>query len=228
MTATFAFGDARTETWGAGRVPATGTSATMVVAAGQRTATLAASAPTPRSGEPWELGGDDFALTLLPSGRGLCRAAGCFTLAGTRHRFDCPGWLASEEPFAGTEWESLRQVAVWFSCEEGLLLVALRPPGAGGHAEDLITAEIFGEEDRIEDPRLSTTYDRDGRVMRAGLELWLGEPEGEEHHALRAAGEGVGAPAGWREPRASFAARLMRWHSRGREGTGVYLLGRRR
>ena len=39
---------------------------------------------------------------------------------------------------------------------------------------------------RVDEPRLSTTYDEEGRQRRAGLELWVGE---EDDYPRRAAGE---------------------------------------
>ena len=71
-----------------------------------------------------------------------------------------------------------------------LALSATRPPGARGHGEERLSAVLVeGDppaEVAIADPRLSTTYDGEGRVMHCGLELWEGE---ESEFPRRAAGE---------------------------------------
>lgn len=235
MTVTFGFGELQTETWGVGRVAPEG-DANLTIGSGGHTASLrarvAAGTPGEQSQTPAEqlsIEAEGLELTLVPTAQSLCRARGRLVLAGHRREIDCPGWRQTEDRFPDADWGSLRQLMAWFSHEDGLALLALRPARARAHAEDLISAEILGPERiAVEDARLSTTYDRDGRVSRAGLELWLGGAESDELHAVRAAGEAVGPAGGWSEPGVSFAARLLRWHSRGREGAGVYLLGHRR
>jgi hypothetical protein len=56
------------------------------------------------------------------------------------------------------------------------------------------------------------------------LELWLAD-EDSEPYPRRAAAQAVGAGVrGTGEGLQQVSAHLLRWHSRGRNGTGVYLL----
>ncbi len=73
----------------------------------------------------------------------------------------------------------------------------------------------------VADPRLSSTYDGDGVLLRAGLELWEDEIEGERERggALRLAGETL---ATGRLDGAALA--FMRWHWREERGVGCYAI----
>jgi hypothetical protein len=74
----------------------------------------------------------------------------------------------------------------------------------------------------IDDPRVSTTYDADGRQRRAGLELWVGEDDG---FARRATGEvlcGSTFDLGQLRLDCSFFG----WRMNGRKGVGRYDLVR--
>ena len=75
----------------------------------------------------------------------------------------------------------------------------------------------------IADPRLSTTYDADGRQRRASLELWAGE---ESPSARRVAGEvlcGTSLDLG----RLRLDCAFFGWRMAGREGVGRYDVLRR-
>lgn len=165
----------------------------------------------------------------------LCRVDGTVLVDGTEQTIDCPGrrGARTEAPDLG-RFTSVRDVSAWFEPGGGLALVALRPKKARGQESDLITASVLDPENTrpVAEPRLSTTYASDGAPARAGLELWLAEEnDGEEEHETRyprrAAGEAVGAYATATLGGLDVQARLFRWHSRGHEGAGVYLLGRR-
>ena len=80
----------------------------------------------------------------------------------------------------------------------------------------------------VEDPRLSTTYGDDGWPARAGLELWLAGSDSDERYPHRASGEATGARAQALAGDLEVRAEPFRWHSRGREGAGMYFLARRR
>jgi hypothetical protein len=57
----------------------------------------------------------------------------------------------------------------------------------------------------------------------------MSEAEAEAHqYPRRAAGEAVGAHADWTVAEFDLHAELFRWHDRGRDGAGVYLLGSHR
>jgi hypothetical protein len=125
-------------------------------------------------------------------------------------------------------FESVRDVSAWFEPADGLALVAMRPRKARGQDSDLITAVLLDPEKppAIVDPRLSTTYTAEGRPVRAGVELWLGEEE-EEQYARRVTGEAIGEGAAAVIHRFEVRAQPFRWHSRGRDGAGLYVLARR-
>jgi hypothetical protein len=91
----------------------------------------------------------------------------------------------------------------------------------------VITAAVIDPESAgaVADPRFSTTYDRGGAPIRSSFELWLGRAEDE--YPRRAAGEAVGPRAAHRDGGIDVQASLFRWHSRAREGAGVYILARR-
>jgi hypothetical protein len=75
----------------------------------------------------------------------------------------------------------------------------------------------------VDEPRLSTTYDAEGRMRRAGLELYV-TPEAEL--ARRMHGEvlcGTTVDLG----RLRLDASFFRWEVDGREGVGRYDIVRR-
>jgi glyoxylase-like metal-dependent hydrolase (beta-lactamase superfamily II) len=74
----------------------------------------------------------------------------------------------------------------------------------------------------VDDPRLSTTYAASGLPSRTNLELWIGE--GENEFPRRVAGEASAEGAVLQVEDVDLRVVPMRCHSRGREGTGVYVL----
>ena len=185
---------------------------------------------------------------------GLVRATGTLAADGGDRSLDAPGWRAVvDEPPAPGELDSLRLVAAWFGDDEGLALLAVRPRKARGQEDDQLTAALIeaGAAGDVADARLSTTYSGDGVPARAGVELWVSEPAedpeaaGEDHEAAgqrleaagerpevagerphRLAGEVAGPPVAFADQGIEFSAQPFRWHSHGRDGAGVYLLGR--
>jgi hypothetical protein len=123
-------------------------------------------------------------------------------------------------------------LAAWFDRDEALALSASRPRRARGQESDLITASLVesGLARTVIDPRLSTTYAGDGAPSRAGVELWVSEPSEEPdtngERPYRIAGEAAGSAATWSEGELQLAAYPLRCHSHGRDGAGVYLVGR--
>jgi hypothetical protein len=187
----------------------------------------------------------------------LCAVSGQFTHDGGQRPVECLGWRSERSGrIDAGRLASFRQVSAWFEPDEGLALLALRPRKSRGQESDLIAAAVLGAErpGPVLDPRLSTTYTAGGLPSRAGLELWLqdgsdaaadaerqGAPGGAEHEANggsgepdsrqyphRAAGEALGPYADWNVAEFDLHAELFRWHNRGRDGAGVYLLGQRR
>ena len=74
----------------------------------------------------------------------------------------------------------------------------------------------------IADPRLSTTYDGDGRVIHCGLELWEGE---ESEFPRRAAGEASAHGELTHPGGATTRVAFLDCHGDGgRRGPGVYAI----
>ena len=115
-----------------------------------------------------------------------------------------------------------RVLGAWFPAT-ALSIAAIAPQGADGHDHDAISAVVFehgGDEphvSRVCDPRLSTTFDEDGRQRRAGLELWMSD----DGPVRRAAGEvlcGTTLDLGRLRLRCAF----LEWRMEGRTGVGRY------
>jgi hypothetical protein len=125
--------------------------------------------------------------------------------------------------------ELARTVSAWLGDDLAVSLTAIRPAGKRDHAVEAVAASIL-ERDRdgeartleVADPRLSTTYDGEGRQRRAGLELWIDE----DGWPRRAAGEiacGTSLDLG----RLRLDCAFFRWRMEGREGFGRYDVLRR-
>lgn len=108
-----------------------------------------------RLGSPVELGGMKAFLCSVGDGLGVVAEI-----------YDPPRWQ---------ELDATRYVCALFDHNNALLAFARRPTGALGHGEELIVAHLWsdGELKGIEDARLSTIYDGDGRPRQASMELWL-------------------------------------------------------
>jgi hypothetical protein len=153
----------------------------------------------------------------------LCRVTGTIRVAGTDVSVDSEGRRAEAEL---GRFGSVRDLSAWFETGEGFALRAVRDAKAAGHERDQIEAVVFdaGQPVPVADPRLSTTYTAAGRPSRAGVELWIDSEDGQQYPrraAGEAVGEGIRAPLG---DASDLDAGLFRWHSRGRDGAGVYLL----
>jgi hypothetical protein len=121
------------------------------------------------------------------------------------------------------DWERMectRSLAAWLEDGTGVAFSAVRAAGTDGHEEEAVWAAILGPGGvlRVDDPRLSTTYDADGRQRRAGLELWLGE---DDAYPRRATGEVVcGSTLELGALRLDCA--FLRWRMDGYAGVGRY------
>jgi hypothetical protein len=170
-------------------------------------------------GTPSELT-DGFDELVTVEGRLAERSVHCLGRRGERAAID----VAS--------YDSIRDVSAWFAPDDGMAVVAARRRRSRGHSDELLTASAFedGHPLPIADPRMSTTYAADGSPIKAGLELWLEASENEEDETVRyprrAAGEATGSPATTVSGPLAAQARLFRWHSRGNEGAGVYVIVR--
>ena len=148
----------------------------------------------------------------------LCRVTG--TVDGTE--IDCLG--TAGETTAAPSWEeldALRSLSAVFDEQNALLALSRRPRGAHGHGEELTVAWLVrdGEQLAVEDARISTVYDAEGRQRSAGLELWL---PGEDF-PRRASGT-VAAGTSLELEGLRVHAAVFRWRLDDREGLGAYEL----
>jgi hypothetical protein len=127
---------------------------------------------------------------------------------------------------------------VWLEDDRGVTLTAVRPATAASHADEAIHAVMLapaGEGDDeddgaaetvatvVADPRLSTTYDGEGRQRHAGLELYVTE---DAAYARRAAGE-VACGTTLDLGRLRLDTAFFTWRMEGRSGVGRYDVLRR-
>jgi hypothetical protein len=148
----------------------------------------------------------------------VCRVEG--TVEG--RSVDCLGTAARTlRPPEWEELDALRAISALFDEENAVLAVARRPREALGHGQELVTASLLtgGELRSVEDARISTVYDGDGRQRSAGLELWM---PGEDF-PRRAAGE-VTAGTTLELPGLLVNASVFSWRMEGRDGAGAYEL----
>ncbi len=158
----------------------------------------------------------------------LCRVSGRFRSGEAESDVGCLGLRGTRVLDRDLErTDSIRGIGAVFENGDGIGLVAVRPRRAKGHGADAVSAAVLEADGPVDvdDPRLSTTYSHDGRPSRASLELWIGEIVGEQR-VRRATGEALGPRASGSLSALHLSADLFRWHSRGAEGIGVYLLAR--
>jgi hypothetical protein len=156
----------------------------------------------------------------------LCRVRGTVRGGGAERSVDCLGQRS--HVWGEPDWERIeetRNVAAWMDDGTAVTLTSVRPRAAKGHDADAVWAVVLDPAGslHVDEPRLSTTFDADGRQRRAGLELWLGE---EDRYPRRVAGEvlcGSTFDLGQLRLDCSF----FTWHMEGRGGVGRYDLVRR-
>jgi hypothetical protein len=133
---------------------------------------------------------------------------------------ECLG-VASQtnQPPSWSEVDALRTVACVFDPGLAVLALARRPHGAHGHGEERVTGWIVrdGAPMSVEDTRISTVYDGEGRQRTAGLELWL---PGEDFPRRVSGNARAGASLTLEGLRVHAA--VFSWRMEGREGTGEY------
>jgi hypothetical protein len=245
---TLAFGDLEGTVWGAGWFSDAADGALVILGAGETPPAVVAGQPP--AGQDldgdWRLDGPNplvvaaaaeaVALQVpqdqLEGYSQLCRVTGRLGLGAGDGEVDCLGvrtWFPG--PVDMERYESIRAVSTWFEPDEAIALTAFRPRKAKSHDGDLIAAAVIGPESStaVEDPRLSTTYEAEGWPLRAGLELWLPSPEAsEQQYPRRASGEAAGTRAHAQIATLELRVEPFHWHSRGRDGAGMYILARRR
>jgi hypothetical protein len=151
----------------------------------------------------------------------LCRVHGEVVLGDEVRPVDAVGQRG--HAWGAPDWsrlESVHTVCAWTRAGDGVALESARGPGAAGHDDAERWAALLGHDGTlpIADPRLSTTYDGEGRQRRAGLELWVDE---EDDHPHRAAGTVLcGSTLELGQLRLDCA--FMRWTMEGEVGVGRY------
>jgi hypothetical protein len=154
----------------------------------------------------------------------LCRVRGT---VGDR-RIDCLGQRGHS--WGRADWSKLalaRTVSAWLDDRTAVTVSAVRDASAKHHADEALVARLVldGRPVAVSDPRLSTTYDRDGRQVHAGLELWIADEDGEFPH--RAAGEVLCGTTLERPGHLRVDCAFFEWHMDGRTGVGRYDVVRR-
>jgi hypothetical protein len=146
----------------------------------------------------------------------LCRVTG--TAAG--RRLECLG--TATETLSVPSWselDAMRSISALFDPETAVLAVARRPRGALGHGDERVEAALLaaGELLHVEDARVSTVYDGDGRQRSAGVELWLpGEDFPRRAFGVVSAGTSLDLEG------LRVNAAVFEWRMDGREGAGAY------
>ncbi|QEC49981.1 hypothetical protein FSW04_22030 [Baekduia soli] len=175
----------------------------------------------------------------------LVHVSGSVVVDGQTRRFTGRGQRGHS--WGTPDWDKLalaRTIGVWLEDGRGVTMTTVRPAKAASHAEEAIHAVLLappGEDDDehvgggaavalggavatvIADPRLSTTYDAEGRQRHAGLELYVGA---DDDHAHRAAGEaacGTTLDLG----RLRLDCAFFTWRMEGQSGVGRYDVLRR-
>jgi len=152
----------------------------------------------------------------------VCRVEGT---AGQR-RVSCLGQRG--HTWGAAEWERMdlaRTLCAWWDEEHALVASAIRPATAKHHAEEELVVHLLdGEPLAVAEPRLSTTYDAEGRQRRAGLELYVtGE---DDEYPRRVAGH-VACGTSLDLGRLRLDCAFFEWRTEGRAGVGRYDVLRR-
>lgn len=166
----------------------------------------------------------------LPGYEQLCRVEGRVRTPDGEREVSCLGQRGHWWGVA--DWsrvELARSVSAWLSETRAVALHAVRPEGVELDGE-IITAFLLdgtgveGEPAPVADPRLSTTYDGEGRQRRAGIELWV--TDDDDALPRRAAGEvlcGTTIDLG----RLRLDCAFFSWGMEGLPGVGAYDVLRR-
>ena len=155
-----------------------------------------------------------------------CRVRGAASIGHRRIEVEALGQRGHS--WGAPDWDRLslaRTVAAWLGDDLAVSLTAVRPAEAADHEAEQLAATILeagrdagaARATAVADPRLSTTYDADGRQRAAGLELWV---DGDGY-PRRVAGEvlcGTSLDLGGLRLECAF----FQWRMEGRHGIGRY------
>jgi hypothetical protein len=154
------------------------------------------------------------------------RVTGAATVRGRRVAVDGLGQRGRS--WGAPDWDRMalaRTVGAWLGDDLAVSLSAIRPAGARDHEHEQVAATILDRDPEsdaaravaVAEPRLSTTYDAEGRQRAAGLELFVDD----DALPRRAAGEvvcGTTLDLG----RLLLQCAFFRWRMEGRTGIGRY------
>jgi hypothetical protein len=235
---TVAFGDADSGVWLTARAPAErgpGTASVVGRTAVPEHLDAEISAPDPEG--DWTLSAEGVELELVPTGDAVelelgntglvaidqpCLVRGAVSFDRAAREFEVLGRRGRRSPPDWSRLGSVRELAAWVAPSASMLVLAARPRKTRGHEDDALAAFLFddGVATRVNDPRLSTTYDRRELPIKAGVELWVGEEENE--YPRRGAGEAAAVATVREDEGARRTLIPFRWRMAGGEGAGVY------
>ena len=171
--------------------------------------------------------GDSFSLRLDPVAAAaplggvtvqVCEVSGTVGSA----KVSCLGTVGeTSTPPAWSELDAMRSLSALFDRKQAFVGLARRRRGAQGHGQEQVAAWLLQDGDlvEVEDARISTVYDGDGRQRSAGLELWLAEQE----FPRRISGTVV-AGSSLQLEHIDVHTAVFRWRMDDREGIGAYEL----
>jgi len=237
---TLAFGDVDAGVWVTARAPADGGLGTASVLG--RAAVpehVDAEISTPDSDGDWTLSAEGVEMAFAPAGDAVelelgntglvaidqpCLVRGGVSFDGKAHEFEVLGRRGRRSEPDWSRLGSVRELAAWVAPTASVVVIAARPRKTRGHEDDVLAAFLFddGVATRVNDPRLSTTYDGNELPIKAGVELWIGEEENE--YPRRGAGEAAAVAAVREDDGARRTLIPFRWRMAGGEGAGVYEL----
>jgi hypothetical protein len=181
-----------------------------------------------RDGSGWSAAlGEETELGLEPASPPIELGGGRTWLCRVRGRvdgraIDCVGAATeTSEPPAWADLDAVRAVLAIFEEDVAVLASARRPRGTAGHGDEIAAGALLeaGDLRGVDEARISTVYDGDGRQRSASLELWL-PAEDFPRRAAGTARAGVSlALEGLHVHLAMFT-----WRMEGREGAGTYEL----